>query len=150
MFLRLKDRHCLQRASPSGFRSQPRIYAFVANKIPLRGVSLPAKMGEQAMAEKKREGEGMRRGGEPGSAKSHLKPPGSASSFEGRLEAKFYIRRRVHISPAALSLYIGIYRYVREGGFLSALAARDHYSVAVGCLWGCSRTENREDEDEAR
>lgn len=30
-----------------------------------------------------------------------------------------------------------------EGGFLSALAAHDHYSVAVGCLWGCSRAENR-------
>lgn len=30
-----------------------------------------------------------------------------------------------------------------EGGFLSALAAHDHYSVAVGCLWGCSRAGNR-------
>lgn len=30
-----------------------------------------------------------------------------------------------------------------EGGFLSALAARDHYSVAVGCLWGCSRAVER-------
>jgi len=33
-----------------------------------------------------------------------------------------------------------------EGGFLSALTARDHYSVAVGCLWGCSRAENRANE----
>lgn len=33
-----------------------------------------------------------------------------------------------------------------EGGFLSALAAHGHYSVAVGCLWGCSQAENRANE----
>jgi len=35
---------------------------------------------------------------------------------------------------------------MRSSGFLSALAAHDHYSVAVGCLWGCSRAEDRVDE----
>lgn len=39
-------------------------------------------------------------------------------------------------------MYIDVF----EGGFLSALAVRDHYSVAVGCLWGCSQAENRASE----
>lgn len=43
-------------------------------------------------------------------------------------------------------MYIAVYIDAFDGGFLSALAARDHYSVAVGCLWGCSRAENRANE----
>lgn len=39
-------------------------------------------------------------------------------------------------------MYIDVF----EGGFLSALAVRAHYSVAVGCLWGCSQAENRASE----
>jgi len=43
-------------------------------------------------------------------------------------------------------MYIIVYIDAFEGGFLSALVAHDHYSVAVGCLWGCSQAENRANE----
>lgn len=61
------------------------------------------------------------------------------------------IRSRVRIFSAAFvyihTCIIDVYIDAFEGGFLSALATRDHYSIAVGCLWGCSRAENRGERD---
>lgn len=75
-----------------------------------------------------------------------LNHPNSPVPLTTRVEAKFYSQSRRYLSAAIHACIIDVYIDAFEGGFLSALATRDHYSIAVGCLWGCSRAENRANE----
>lgn len=75
-----------------------------------------------------------------------LNQPDSPVPLKTRVEAKFYSRRYLSTAFDAIhTCIIDVYIDAFEGGFLSALATRDHYSIAVGCLWGCSRAENRDE-----
>lgn len=81
----------------SGFRSQSRIYVCRKQGLPLRDTSSAAKMGER------------RRKKILGNAKSHLKPPGSGSSFEhGGGSQILFADIYIHIYLSLCVMYTGI------------------------------------------
>lgn len=95
-FLRLKDRHCLPCHRRADFEVS-RVYICRKQGLPFERCVVGRKNGG-ASAEKK----------SPGNAKSHLKPPGSGSSFEGPGWKPNSIRRRIHTYIYLSPLYIGI------------------------------------------
>lgn len=123
----------------SGFRSQPRTRLWQTSS-PAFERRLVARKNRGASAEKK----------VWKTRNLTLNHPDPPVSLKIRMEAKFYSQSRTRISLRSVRrythVYIDVYIDAFEGGFLSALAVRDHYSVAVGCLWGCSRAENRASE----
>jgi len=113
--------------SPCTQERIPKSAAFVANKVSLWKAS--------RCSQKWGSIDGKKRPGQ--NAKSHLKPPESTSSFEDPDGSQIlFAVAYIYLSAAFVTIhtYIDVYIDAFEGGFLSALTARDHYSVAVGCL----------------
>lgn len=94
------------RLSESGFRSQPRTRLSQTRSPFERETSLVGRKNGGAHQRKKKRGSG--------NAKSHLKPPRSAGSFEEAGGSQIlFADAYIYLSPQRLSLYIGIYRCVR-------------------------------------
>lgn len=127
-FLRLKDRHCL----PCHRRADSEVSRvhICRKQGPFERRVVGRKNGGASAGKKARETRNLTLNHpDPGVS---LKAPGGS---------------QILFADAYIHVYLSvIYIDAFEGGFLSALAVRDHYSVAVGCLWGCSQTENRASE----